>query len=69
MQKIRGRASQFQSAIDLIRKTCLNLIDIKEACNIMKSEETSLSNDRNMLVSQLRQLVEYYTRSFTFKGL
>ena len=35
----------------------------------MKDEKTSLSNDRNMLASQISQLVEYYTHSSTIKGL
>ena len=69
MQTIRRRASQFQSDIDIISKPCLRSSDIKEARNIMKDQETSLSNDVNMLVSQLRQLVEYYTHSYTLKGL
>ena len=69
MQTIRRRASQFQIAIDIIRKLCIISSDIKESHNIMNNEETSLKNDRNMLLSQLRQLVEYYTHSSTFKGL
>ena len=35
----------------------------------MKAEDTSLGNEVNILVSQLRQLVEYYTHSYTLKGL
>ena len=35
----------------------------------MNTEETSLRNDINILVSQLRQLVEYYTHSSTLKVL
>ena len=69
MQTIRRRASRFQSAIDIISKQFLSPSDIKEACNIVKAEGTSLSNDRNILVSHLRQLVQYYTKSYTLKGL
>ena len=56
------------TVLDKVNK-CLSLIDINEDCNIMKAEETSLCNERNMLVSELRQLVEYYTHSYTLKGL
>ena len=68
-QTIRWRASQFQSAVNIIRKPRLSSSDIKEAHTIIKAEETSISNDGNMLVPQLRQLVDYYTRSYTLKGL
>ena len=50
MQKIRKLASKLQSDIDLISKPCLSSSDIKEAHSIMKAKETSLRNDRNMLV-------------------
>ena len=35
----------------------------------MKAEEISLRNDGNILVSQLLKLVDYYTLSYTLKGL
>ena len=69
MQTIRRHASQFQSEIYIISKPCLISSEIKEAHNIMKSEEKSIRNDRNTLVSQLRQLVEYYMHSYKLKGL
>ena len=69
MQTIRRRASHIQSSIDLISKPCLSSSDIKEDGNIMRAEETSLGNVRNMRVSQLRQLAEYYTHSYKLKGL
>ena len=50
MQKIRKLASKLQSDIDLISKPCLSLSDIKEDRTIRNAEETSISNDRNMLV-------------------
>ena len=50
MQKIRKLASKLQSDIDLISKQCLSSSDVNEARTSMKAEETSLRNDRNILV-------------------